>query len=81
MSNSPELRPMGLAELLDAAMRSFRGRFFALVGVAALAQMPLALAQLLFWIPRREGIMVIGFVTSPLSLAFVPFPTANLSLG
>ncbi|MFN8478672.1 MAG: hypothetical protein U0074_12740, partial [Kouleothrix sp.] len=42
----PRLRPMTLGDMFDAAFRLYRRYFFTFIGVAALLQMPIAIAQM-----------------------------------
>jgi len=43
----PTLRPMGIADILDAMFRIYRNNFLTFIGIAALAQIPLMLVQLM----------------------------------
>jgi hypothetical protein len=43
----PALRPMGIADILDAMFRIYRNNFLTFIGIAALAQIPLMLLQLI----------------------------------
>ena len=45
-SATPELRPMSIGDLLDAVFRIYRNHFLILIGISALAQIPLLLVQL-----------------------------------
>ncbi len=43
----PQLRPLGLGELLDRTMRLYRRNFLTFIGIIAIVQVPLTLIQLL----------------------------------
>lgn len=46
-ASAPHLRPLGLGELLDQAIRLYRRNFLKFIGIIAVVQVPLALLQLL----------------------------------
>lgn len=50
----PTLRPLGLGELLDQAIRLYRRNFFKFIGIVAVVQVPLALIQFLVSISAFE---------------------------
>ncbi len=47
VSTSPQLRPLGIGELLDQAIRLYRRNFLTFIGIIAIVQVPLTLIQLL----------------------------------
>src|SRR5262249_46782993 len=49
MDSAPQLRPLSIGDLFDAAFRIYRARFFTLIAVAALIFVPSALLQSFFW--------------------------------
>jgi hypothetical protein len=47
-SSLPVLRPLGVGELLDQAIRLYRRNFLSFIGIIAVVQIPIGLLQLLF---------------------------------
>lgn len=45
-STVPQLRPLGIGQLLDRAIRLYRRNFFVFIGIIALVQIPLGLLQM-----------------------------------
>lgn len=75
------LRPLTLGELLDRAFQLYRSRFGVFVGVAAVAYLPLFVAQTsLLWLPKATSQVVtaamIGFVVA-LVLQWLGIAAAN----
>ena len=46
VSPVPQLRPLGMGQLLDQALRLYRRNFLKFVGIIAVVQIPLGLLQL-----------------------------------
>ncbi|HEY3229168.1 MAG TPA: hypothetical protein VGJ87_08110 [Roseiflexaceae bacterium] len=49
MSIRPQLRPLGIGDLFDAAFRLYRERFWTLIAIAALVYIPTAILRLFLW--------------------------------
>src|ERR1700752_353879 len=75
MSLLPEARPLGIGELLDAALRLYRAHFWRLLGIAAIGQLPLAALQLFLMFRGSPDVLAAGFVVSPITMTFVPLLT------
>lgn len=63
------LRPLTLGELLDRAFQLYRSRFGVFVGIAAVAYLPLFVAQtLLLWLPKASSQLapaaIVGFLVA-----------------
>jgi hypothetical protein len=54
---APHLRPLGLGELLDQAIRLYRRNFLKFIGIIAVVQIPLALLQLLVSLSTVGGVV------------------------
>ena len=64
----PRLRPLGLGQLLDQAIRLYRQNFFKFIGIVAIVQIPLGLIQLGISLVTLDGIAQLRFlddVSSP----------------
>ena len=49
MLNARRPRPMDIGDLLDAAFRLYRERFWSLIAIATLAYVPMAIVRMLLW--------------------------------
>lgn len=67
MSNLPNLRPMTIGDLLDAAFRLYRSHFVTFIGIAALLQVPMLIVQALaqYLLAGRALIDIARFSSSP----------------
>jgi hypothetical protein len=63
MSTTPQLRPMSIIDMFDAAFRLYRQHFFTFVGIVALLQVPMAILQILVQIPYAQAME--RFTTRP----------------
>src|SRR5690242_26113 len=63
MNATPQLRPMTIGDLLDAAFRLYREHFLTFVGTVALLQVPMAMLQLLVQVPYTQALQ--RFTTRP----------------
>jgi hypothetical protein len=63
MNATPNLRPMSIGDLLDAAFRLYRRYFLTFIGIVALLQVPMAILQLLAQIPYTQALQ--RFTTRP----------------
>lgn len=61
-SSLPSLRPLGVGELLDQAIRLYRRNFLNFIGIIAVVQIPIGLLQLVF------SLLTITGVNSPYSV-------------
>ncbi len=66
-ASAPHLRPLGLGELLDQAIRLYRRNFLKFIGIIAVVQIPLALLQML-----ASLLIFSGFVTQPQNFPAAP---------
>jgi hypothetical protein len=67
MNTTPQLRPMSLGDMLDAAFRLYREHFVTFVGMVALVQVPMAIVRFIleFVIARNAMIDVLRFSSQP----------------
>jgi hypothetical protein len=49
MNIAPQLRPLGIGDLFDAAFRLYRERFWTLIAIAAVVYVPTAILRLFLW--------------------------------
>ena len=63
MNATPNLRPMSIGDLLDAAFRLYRRHFLTFIGIVALLQVPMAILQFLVQIPYTQALQ--RFTTRP----------------
>ena len=77
----PQLRPMSLGDMFDAAFRLYRRFFLTFIGIAALLQVPLAIAQMAVQLLVGGNLLTnwMRVVTRPGSTGSNPFE--NLPLG
>src|SRR5687768_6982580 len=75
MSLRAEARPMGIGELLDVTVRLYRSRFWRLLGITVLGQIPLAALQLFLMIRGNANMEAAGFVVSAITMTFVSLLT------
>jgi hypothetical protein len=59
----PQIRPMTIGDLLDAAFRLYREHFLTFIGIVALLQVPMAMLQFLVQIPYMQALQ--RFTTRP----------------
>jgi glycerophosphoryl diester phosphodiesterase family protein len=71
MNATPNLRPMSIGDLLDAAFRLYRRHFLTFIGIVALLQVPMAILQVLAQIPYTQALQ--RFTARPV----VPRPGAT----
>jgi hypothetical protein len=85
MNSAPQLRPLSIGDLFDAAFRLYRARFWTLVVIAALVFVPSTLLQVVFW-GRPFGRSLLGSpaafgVFSYYGISFVSGSLWSLTLG
>lgn len=78
---APQLRPMSLSDMLDAAFRLYRKHFLTFIGIAALLLVPIAIVQFLVQLPYARALE--RFAAAPLAArpgqsALDLFPFAEL---
>jgi len=54
MNPMPQLRPMSISDMLDAAFRLYRRHFLTFIGIVALLQVPMALLQFAAQLPYMQ---------------------------
>ena len=54
--SAPQLRPMSLSDMLDAAFRLYRKHFLTFVGIVALLLVPMAILQFLVQLPYAQAL-------------------------
>jgi hypothetical protein len=85
LNTTPRLRPLGLGELLDQAMRLYRRNFLKFIGIVAVVLIPLTLLQIgysLIFINTAEPQTEADILPSLLSLLSPAFYTSgNILLG
>jgi hypothetical protein len=81
MEPMPQLRPMSVGDMLDAAFRLYRRHFLTFIGIVALLQVPMAMIQFVAQLPYMQAVQrltarppVVGPGASPLDI----FPFAQL---
>ena len=81
MNPMPQLRPMSIGDMLDAAFRLYRRHFLTFIGIVALLQVPMAILQFAAQLPYMQAMQrftarppVLAPGASPLDL----FPFAQL---
>jgi hypothetical protein len=81
MNPMPQLRPMSIGDMLDAAFRLYRQHFLTFIGIVALLQAPMAMLQFLAQLPYMQALQrftarppVLAPGASPLDI----FPFAQL---
>jgi hypothetical protein len=81
MNPMPQLRPMSIGDMLDAAFRLYRQHFLTIIGIVALLQAPMAMLQFLAQLPYMQALQrftarppVLAPGASPLDI----FPFAQL---
>ena len=77
----PQLRPMSLGDMFDAAFRLYRRYFLTFIGIAALLQVPIAIAQMAVQLLVGGNLLTswMRVVSSPGSAGSNPFE--NLPIG
>ncbi len=70
----PHLRPLGMGQLLDQAVRLYRRNFLTFIGIIAIVQIPVALLQFVF------SLLTIGGVAQ-LQDPSAPFPASGEMFG
>jgi hypothetical protein len=85
MDHAPQLRPLSIGDLFDAAFRLYRARFWTLIAIAALVFVPSALLQSVLW-GRLFGRGLLGSpaafgVFSYYGVSFVSGSLWSLTLG
>ena len=71
MNSMPQLRPMSIGDMLDAAFRLYRQHFLTFIGIVALLQVPMAMLQFAAQLPYMQALQ--RFTARPPVLA----PGAN----
>lgn len=56
MNPMPQLRPMSISDMLDAAFRLYRRHFLTFIGIVALLQVPMAILQFAAQLPYLQAI-------------------------
>src|SRR3954465_12347910 len=81
MNSMPQLRPMSIGDMLDAAFRLYRRHFLTFIGIVALLQVPMAMLQFAAQLPYMQALQrftarppVLAPGASPLDI----FPFAQL---
>ena len=74
----PRLRPLGLGQLLDQAIRLYRQNFFKFIGIIAIVQIPLGLLQLGTSLLTLDGIARLDDLDQLSSLQDIPGLTTGI---
>jgi hypothetical protein len=79
MTTTPQLRPMSIGDMFDAAFRLYRRHFITFVGIVALLQVPMAIVQfvLQFVVARDATLDILRFSERLSSFRGGPLITPN----
>ena len=84
IATTPQLRPLGIGQLLDQAIRLYRRNFFTFIGIIALVQIPLTVLQLVSSLLTTSGMLDIESASSfsdIFGLAYIAGMSGTLLVG